>query len=125
MSHAQFNPRPRGSRQGLSLTAAMLFLLAGFFQATTLSTVLGQTGDWDILASAGLVALTELAGVCIYKSSFHLFFKKAKILFVLVRRIKLPLSIQSPAPGWAAKAANMWKIGLVYGLFVDGFKLGS
>lgn len=106
----------------------MLFLLAGFFQATTLSTVLGQTGDWDVLASAGLVALTELTGVCLYKSSFYPFSKnpkKPKILLVFGRRIKLALSIESPVPSWATKAANMWKIGLVYGLFVDGFKLGS
>jgi hypothetical protein len=108
------------SRQDLSLTAATLFLLAGFFQATTLSTVLGQTGDWDILASAGLVALTELAGVCLYKSSCCSFFKEAKIK--LVRRVEFA---KSPSPDWAAKAANMWKIGLIYGLFVDGFKLGS
>nr|WKT07832.1 hypothetical chloroplast RF20 [Klebsormidium sp. TAA2-JRJ3pt]WKT07834.1 hypothetical chloroplast RF20 [Klebsormidium sp. TAA2-JRJ3pt] len=108
------------SRQGLSLTAATLFLLAGFFQATTLSTVLGQTGDWDILASAGLVALTELAGVCLYKSSSYPFFKESKIR--IVKGIELA---KSPVPGWAAKAANMWKIGLMYGLFVDGFKLGS
>lgn len=106
----------------------MLFLLAGFFQATTLSTVLGQTGDWDVLASAGLVALTELTGVCLYKSSFYPFSKnskKPKILLVFGKKIKLALSIESPVPSWATKAANMWKIGLVYGLFVDAFKLGS
>ena len=123
LPRAQSNPRPKDSRQGLSLTAALLFLLAGFFQATALSTVLGQTGDWDVLASAGLVALTELAGVCLYKPSLLPFFKRAKI--VLARRVECPLPIQNPPPSWAAKAANMWKIGLVYGLFVDAFKLGS
>ena len=125
VSPDQFNPRPKDSKQGLSLAAALLFLLVGFFQATTLSTVLGQTGDWDVLASAGLVALTELLGVWLYKSPLCPLLKKTKIVLVLVREVKYSLSIQSPPPGWAAKAANVWKIGLVYGLFVDAFKLGS
>nr|WKT07067.1 hypothetical chloroplast RF20 [Klebsormidium flaccidum] len=80
-----------------------------------LSTVIGQTGDWDILASASLVALTELAGVCLYNSFLHVSLKKVKPLS----------SVKGLTFNWILKVTNMWKIGLVYGLFVDAFKLGS
>ncbi|CAI5533316.1 unnamed protein product, partial [Closterium sp. Naga37s-1] len=45
----------------------VLVLLAGFFSANALSTIVGQTGDWDVLVAGSLVASLELLGACLYR----------------------------------------------------------
>jgi len=49
-----------------STFASFLTILLGFFSANTLSTILGQTGDWGILSSGILVALIESINRIVY-----------------------------------------------------------
>lgn len=81
------------------LTTGLISLLLGFFISTGLSTIPGQTGDWGIIAASLIVATTELASKIIYSNQNK-----------LTTRINL---------------INNFKIGIIYGLFVDAFKLGS
>nr|YP_010337268.1 hypothetical protein MW575_pgp007 [Pseudoerythrocladia kornmannii]UNJ16853.1 hypothetical protein [Pseudoerythrocladia kornmannii] len=87
------------------LTLNVISLLTGFFLATVLATLPSQTGDWGVVA--GLVAIFELISRIVYipivkrhNNSVHLFFTSFSVL-------------------------NSVKIGIIYGLFVDAFKLGS
>ena len=83
-----------------------LSILTGFFSSVALSTVLGQTGDWAILSSALLSAVVEVISKVFYSSKNFTQYK-------FVYEISLFSFI------------NNLKIGLVYGFFVEAFKLGS
>nr|YP_009297600.1 hypothetical protein Hrvl_084 [Hildenbrandia rivularis]AOM67144.1 hypothetical protein Hrvl_084 [Hildenbrandia rivularis] len=74
-------------------------LLLGFFLATVFSTLPGQTGDWTIVGSGVIVSLLEYLSWYIYTENY---IKSSNFSFV-----------------------NELKIGIMYGLFVDSFKLGS
>lgn len=79
----------------------LLSVLFGNFLATAISTTTGQQADLDILIAAVLAGFTELSSWLVYR----------------VQRSPnrpLPLSL-----------LNALKIGLIYGLFVESFKLGS
>ncbi|KAG8061820.1 hypothetical protein GUJ93_ZPchr0003g17949 [Zizania palustris] len=52
-------------RKGLPLK--ILFFLIGFYCATAFATVIGQTGDWDILSAGLAVAIVECIGALIMK----------------------------------------------------------
>ena len=47
-------------------------ILLGFFSANTLSTILGQTGDWGILSSGVLVAFVESTNRIVYTNKKNL-----------------------------------------------------
>ena len=64
-----------------STFASFLAILLGFFSANTLSTILGQTGDWGILSSGILVALVESINKIVYKQK-----KKSKIQLYFIRK---------------------------------------
>lgn len=82
----------------------ILNLLIGFFTATTLSTIPGQTDDWAIVASALLTSICEFIGY--------------------IRYHKNQIRQKTPSK-YLVDPLNTMKIGLTYGLFVDAFKLGS
>uniref|UniRef100_A0A453MLN5 Ycf20-like protein n=1 Tax=Aegilops tauschii subsp. strangulata TaxID=200361 RepID=A0A453MLN5_AEGTS len=50
----------------------ILFFLIGFYCATAFATVIGQTGDWDILSAGLAVAIVEVIGALMYRASFAL-----------------------------------------------------
>ena len=77
-----------------------LFFLVGFYSATAFSTVIGQTGDWDILSAALAVVVVEGIGALMYRGSLS-FASKARSLVSMF---------------------NYWKKGLMLGLFLDSFK---
>nr|ARW60569.1 hypothetical protein [Polysiphonia sp.] len=79
---------------------SILSLMLGFFFANILSTIPAQTGDWNVMSGSIIVALNELLNKFIYK----------------IRNIDKFLLL---------KLINNVKIGIIYGLFVDAFKLGS
>ncbi|CAI9302087.1 unnamed protein product [Lactuca saligna] len=79
----------------------VFLLLLGFYTANALATILGQTGDWDVLVAGVVVAAIEGIGMLMYKKSNS---KRFESLIVMV---------------------NYWKAGVCLGLFVDAFKLGS
>ncbi|GAB2272009.1 hypothetical protein Dimus_006834 [Dionaea muscipula] len=78
----------------------LLSFLVGFYSATAFATVIGQTGDWDILSAALAVAVVEGIGALMYKTSGP-FFKRVRSVIVVF---------------------NFWKAGLSLGLFLDSFK---
>eukprot|EP00170_Pyropia_yezoensis_P003410 contig_14257_g3417 len=80
------------------MSAATLFLLLGFFSATSAATIIGSVADWDPLAAAVLIVYTEGLTRSYYAS---------------------------PAPSVVLQLANAFKVGLEYGLFVDAFKLST
>lgn len=81
------------------LSINLISLLSGFFLATVLSTMPVQTGDWSIIAASIIVTCNEIISQVIYKN------KKYKLNLLNI--------------------VNYIKIGIIYGLFVDAFKLGS
>ncbi|MFS7996590.1 hypothetical protein Hanom_Chr12g01131711 [Helianthus anomalus] len=89
----------------------VFLLLLGFYTANALATILGQTGDWDVLVAGVVVAAIEGIGMLMYKKSTVSTTttsgsgkRRFESLIVLV---------------------NYWKAGVCLGLFVDAFKLGS
>lgn len=78
----------------------LFFFLAGFYCATAFATVIGQTGDWDILSAALAVVIVEGIGALMYKASLPLIGKARSLITMF----------------------NYWKAGLSLGLFLDSFK---
>eukprot|EP00268_Persea_americana_P032247 TRINITY_DN3165_c0_g1_i3.p1 TRINITY_DN3165_c0_g1~~TRINITY_DN3165_c0_g1_i3.p1 ORF type:complete len:241 (+),score=31.80 TRINITY_DN3165_c0_g1_i3:412-1134(+) len=83
-----------------SFPMKVLFFLVGFYCATAFATVIGQTGDWDILSAGLAVVVVEGIGALMYKASFPMF-EKLRTLITMF---------------------NYWKAGLSLGLFLDAFK---
>nr|YP_009511624.1 hypothetical protein [Melanthalia intermedia]AXI97501.1 hypothetical protein [Melanthalia intermedia] len=79
----------------------MTSLFAGFFLSAIFSTMPSQTGDWEIVIGSIIVTLNEIASNYIY--SYKKKHSNFSILYLL----------------------NFLRIGIIYGLFVDAFKLGS
>nr|YP_009122240.1 hypothetical protein [Vertebrata lanosa]AJH65998.1 hypothetical protein [Vertebrata lanosa] len=75
-------------------------LYAWFFFANILSTIPAQTGDWNIMSGSIIVTFNEIINKNIYR-------KQRLNQFALLQLL------------------NNIKIGIIYGLFVDAFKLGS
>ncbi|CAL5404885.1 unnamed protein product [Camellia sinensis] len=94
----KLNARMQEIKNGFFMKA--LFFLIGFYCATAFSTVIGQTGDWDILSAGLAVIVVEGIGALMYKASFP-----------LLNNIKSLITM-----------FNFWKAGLSLGLFLDAFK---
>lgn len=90
-------------RKLTNLSISILNMLLGFFISTALSTIPGQTGDWGIIAAAIIVTFYEVI---------------SKIIYPIDQIVNRSESI-------VRKQINNIKIGILYGLFVDAFKLGS
>nr|YP_010873139.1 hypothetical protein ycf20 [Nemalion vermiculare]WGV34437.1 hypothetical protein ycf20 [Nemalion vermiculare] len=84
------------------LSLSVLCMLLGFFISTTLSTIPGQTGDWGIVGASIIVATYEKVSKQMYYYN-----QPNGYLRTVIYNI------------------NSIKIGIIYGLFVDAFKLGS
>ncbi|XP_071718034.1 ycf20-like protein [Rutidosis leptorrhynchoides] len=94
----KLNARIKELRKDLPMK--LLFFLTGFYCSTAFATVIGQTGDWDILSAALAVFVVEGIGALMYTGSFPLL-NKARNLITMF---------------------NYWKAGLCMGLFLDSFK---
>ncbi|CAI7793868.1 unnamed protein product [Closterium sp. NIES-53] len=140
----------------------VLVLLAGFFSANALSTIVGQTGDWDVLVAGSLVASLELLGACLYR----LRLRAASAAAADAAKLAAKSAAAAAAAGGrgrrgegrvgagegvaagvtgsggdvegdegvekgegalvdAVALVNFWKAGIILGLFVDAFKVGS
>lgn len=82
----------------------IFLLLLGFYTANALATILGQTGDWDVLVAGVVVAAIEGIGMLMYRKPSSPSTVRQQSLIMMV---------------------NFWKAGVCLGLFVDAFKLGS
>ncbi|CAN6197244.1 unnamed protein product, partial [Urochloa humidicola] len=86
-------------------TPTKIFLvLLGFYTANALATILGQTGDWDVLVAAVVVAAIEGIGMLMYR---------------------IPITKRAGRIQSLVSMVNYWKAGVCLGLFVDAFKVGS
>ena len=85
-----------------SISLKIINILLGFFIATMLATIPGQTGDWGIIGSSIIVGCMEYISKCVYQKRSNSI--KLKKYYDILNDIK---------------------IGTMYGLFVDSFKLGS
>lgn len=83
------------------LSLLLLSLLIGFFAGTAISTIAGQTAQYDVVVGAILVVITELIS-----------------RFVYARGSRWRKTL-------AADCLNGLKIGVTYSLFVEALKLGS
>ncbi|GLT87894.1 hypothetical protein SLE2022_059470 [Rubroshorea leprosula] len=81
----------------------IFLLLLGFYTANALATILGQTGDWDVLVAGVVVAAIEGIGMLMYRKPPALSTRMQSFITMV----------------------NYWKAGVCLGLFVDAFKLGS
>ncbi|MGF1537197.1 MAG: DUF565 domain-containing protein [Elainellaceae cyanobacterium] len=79
-------------------------LLFGNFTATVAATITGQNANWDVLVAIILLALIEFTSWSIYGGWLSRDGRSRLLLTDVVNAVKL---------------------GLVYGLFVEAFKLGS
>ncbi|MBR8830229.1 MAG: hypothetical protein N5P05_002890 [Chroococcopsis gigantea SAG 12.99] len=79
-----------------SLLSISLFV--GLFVGETVSTTAGQTAQWDVVAAGLLVGFTELVNIFVYRDRTR-------------RNVDNVL--------------NLFKVGVVYSLFLEAFKLGS
>uniref|UniRef100_A0A2N9GJ73 Ycf20-like protein n=1 Tax=Fagus sylvatica TaxID=28930 RepID=A0A2N9GJ73_FAGSY len=82
----------------------IFLLLLGFYTANALATILGQTGDWDVLVAGVVVAAIEGIGMLMYRKLSSLSTGRLQSFIGMI---------------------NYWKAGVSLGLFVDAFKLGS
>nr|XP_043621788.1 ycf20-like protein [Erigeron canadensis] len=94
----RINARIKDLRKDLPMK--LLFFLTGFYCSTAFATVIGQTGDWDILSAALAVVVVEGIGALMYTGSLPLFGKVRNVITMF----------------------NYWKAGLCMGLFLDSFK---
>ncbi|AFY96137.1 DUF565 domain-containing protein [Chamaesiphon minutus] len=105
----QFNQWGQNPWRRISLV--IISLLSGNFLATTVSTTTGQKADLDITVALILVTIVETVSWIAYGSN-------------LGPRRPDPEAILGQRPLWIA-ILNSLKLGLIYGLFVEAFKLGS
>ncbi|KAL8038861.1 hypothetical protein ABFX02_11G135200 [Erythranthe guttata] len=83
-----------------NLPVKLFSFLVGFYCATAFATVIGQTGDWDVLSAGLTVVVVEGIGALMYKASLPLVDNIRDFIIIF----------------------NYWKAGLSLGLFLDSFK---
>ncbi|MBW4464358.1 MAG: DUF565 domain-containing protein [Pegethrix bostrychoides GSE-TBD4-15B] len=87
------------------LSLLIIGLLSGNFLATIVATVAGQRSTLDVEIALLLLLLVELTSWIVYRGD--------------------PRGSTSPQRPLLLETLNNVKIGLLYGLFVEAFKLGS
>ncbi|MEQ8962471.1 MAG: DUF565 domain-containing protein [Coleofasciculus sp. C2-GNP5-27] len=91
------------------LSMILLGLLSGIFLGSAISTTAGQTADWDVIAAGILIIFTETVSRIVYGRN----------------RQRLPSLSRASRLSWFLETVNALKIGLVYSMFLEAFKLGS
>lgn len=84
-----------------------LGLLLGFFTGQAVSTTGGQAAQWDVTMAALILLFTESISLWVYSRQR--------------RTERLADNRRSPF----FDTLNMFKMGIMYGLFLEAFKLGS
>lgn len=90
------------------ISLSLISILLGFFMGSAIVTTAGQTAVWDIPAAAILFAFTELVSKLVY-----------------ARRNAQPGKSLPVRRSLYLEVLNLFKIGLIYSLFLEAFKLGS
>ena len=84
------------------LSLLLISILLGIFIGEAVSTTAGQTAAWDVLVAGILSIFTEVVSIVVYRSNNPR------------RDRSLPKDV-----------ANAFKIGIMYGLFLEALKIGS
>ncbi len=107
-------------------------LLFGNFFATAVSATAGQTATLDITISASLVVFVELISWLYYRFSPRQQRARISQSGELVSgnnaNDMMPVDMDAGpvrSRSTLAESLNAFKLGLIYGLFVEAFKLGS
>jgi len=87
----------------------IISFLGGFLVSSIIDTSLGEFSEWAIVGSSIVVATIEVF------NKFYYSLKKKLPASILKKRYLIFL----------LDSLNYFKIGIVYGLIVDAFKLGS
>jgi hypothetical protein len=85
----------------------LISLLFGIFMGSAISTTTGQSANWDVIVAAILLAIVETVSRAVY--SF---------------RTKYSAK-ENPRRRLLFDVLNLFKIGVMYSLFLEAFKLGS
>ena len=116
MQRTRFNTLIDGFNQRLKLlftnpwrtiALSLIGLLSGFLIGSAITTATGQKASWDILAAGIVLVFTELASKFVYSHD-----RQARADPSLRTNLILDL-------------LNLVKIGVIYSLFLEAFKLGS
>lgn len=126
-----FNPWRR-------LSVIVISLLFGNFFATAISATAGQTAKLDVTISAILVILVEVISWVYYRFTPRRRSDDRRLEPGTVEGVLVPPDAAVPPtfePGFdlgpvrsrstLAESLNAFKLGMIYGLFVEAFKLGS
>ena len=88
------------------IALSLISILLGFFMGSAIVTTAGQDAVWDIPAAAVIFTFTELISRFVYS--------RRQNQSNLPKRRSLYIDV-----------LNLFKVGLVYSLFLEAFKLGS
>lgn len=86
----------------------LIAILTGFFMGSALVTTAGQDAVWDVPAAAVVLTFTELTSRFVYN-----------------RRSRKPTDALASRRALYIDVLNLFKVGLIYSLFLEAFKLGS
>tara|TARA_B100000780_G_scaffold75701_1_gene50963 strand:- start:1158 stop:1433 length:276 start_codon:yes stop_codon:yes gene_type:complete len=87
----------------------LIGFLSGFLLSSILDTTLGEFQEWAIVGTALIISSFEVVNKIFYYTYFKIRTKVNKKYFIIM----------------LLDILNFFKIGLIYGLIVDAFKLGS
>lgn len=85
------------------ISLILLGLLFGFFVGAAVSTTAGQDAQWDVVGAALLLLFTELTSRFVYGQRVNSGNSRSLWMEIL----------------------NCFKMGIIYSLFLEAFKLGS
>lgn len=85
------------------ISLVLMAFLLGFFVAAAIATTSGQNAQWDVVGAALILVFVELVSRWVYGRFGNLQLSRSFVLDVL----------------------NSFKMGILYSLFLEAFKLGS
>ncbi len=93
------------------IALSLISILLGFFMGSAIVTTAGQDAVWDIPAAALVFTLTELTSRFVYGRPKR---RRSDAFPNVLQRSSLYIDV-----------LNLFKVGLIYSLFLEAFKLGS
>jgi len=116
-----FNPWRR-------IAVLVISLLFGNFFATAISATAGQAAKLDVTISAILVIVVEVISWLYYRGKSKRTARQKQSVTVTENADIVPTTVDlGPLRSRSTliEALNAFKLGMIYGLFVEAFKLGS
>tara|TARA_B100000683_G_scaffold167183_1_gene161101 strand:+ start:18360 stop:18638 length:279 start_codon:yes stop_codon:yes gene_type:complete len=88
----------------------LISFLSGFLFSSILDTTLGEFQEWAIVGAALIVSTIENLSKFLYSIDFKTQLRKSNKNYPIIKVLDI---------------MQFFKIGIIYGLIVDAFKLGS